>query len=80
MKSSTLRHKLDTEKDPVEKDLTMFLCFVFNIIHTIPMCYLGQYCAGTFDGWLCWPDTPVGSFAYERCPDFITGFDPTRKF
>uniref|UniRef100_A0A0K8UB56 Calcitonin gene-related peptide type 1 receptor n=1 Tax=Bactrocera latifrons TaxID=174628 RepID=A0A0K8UB56_BACLA len=36
------------------------------------------YCAGTFDGWLCWPDTAAGTSAYERCPEFITGFDPTR--
>ncbi|KAH8275457.1 hypothetical protein KR026_007683 [Drosophila bipectinata] len=38
----------------------------------------GPYCAGTFDGWLCWPDTAAGTSAYELCPDFITGFDPTR--
>ncbi|KAH8301713.1 hypothetical protein KR059_009842 [Drosophila kikkawai] len=38
----------------------------------------GPRCAGTFDGWLCWPDTAAGTSAYELCPDFITGFDPTR--
>ncbi|KAH8284670.1 hypothetical protein KR018_011172, partial [Drosophila ironensis] len=38
----------------------------------------GLHCAGTFDGWLCWPDTAAGTSAYELCPDFITGFDPTR--
>nr|AAL48818.1 RE24343p [Drosophila melanogaster] len=38
----------------------------------------GTHCAGTFDGWLCWPDTAVGTSAYELCPDFITGFDPAR--
>ncbi|XP_017485486.1 PREDICTED: calcitonin gene-related peptide type 1 receptor-like [Rhagoletis zephyria] len=37
------------------------------------------YCAGTFDGWLCWPDTAAGTSAYERCPEFIFGFDPTRN-
>ncbi|XP_033247623.1 calcitonin gene-related peptide type 1 receptor isoform X2 [Drosophila miranda] len=36
------------------------------------------FCPGTFDGWLCWPDTAAGTSAYELCPDFITGFDPTR--
>lgn len=40
----------------------------------------GAYCAGTFDGWLCWPDTAAGTSAYELCPDFITGFEPTSKF
>ncbi|KAM7345731.1 diuretic hormone 31 Receptor isoform 2-T9 [Cochliomyia hominivorax] len=37
-----------------------------------------KFCPGTFDGWLCWPDTPAGTSAYERCPEFITGFDPLR--
>uniref|UniRef100_A0A1B0C3R9 G-protein coupled receptors family 2 profile 1 domain-containing protein n=1 Tax=Glossina palpalis gambiensis TaxID=67801 RepID=A0A1B0C3R9_9MUSC len=39
----------------------------------------GKYCPGTFDGWLCWPDTAAGSTAYERCPDFVTGFEPSSK-
>ncbi|KAH8402462.1 hypothetical protein KR009_012047 [Drosophila setifemur] len=38
----------------------------------------GPHCAGTFDGWLCWPDTAAGTSAYELCPGFITGFDPAR--
>lgn len=38
----------------------------------------GSYCAGTFDGWLCWPDTAAGTSALNPCPDFITGFDPAR--
>ncbi|TMW41816.1 hypothetical protein DOY81_013104 [Sarcophaga bullata] len=40
----------------------------------------GKYCPGTFDGWLCWPDTAAGTSAYERCPEFITGFDPLSKY
>ncbi|KAH8371138.1 hypothetical protein KR093_006314, partial [Drosophila rubida] len=38
----------------------------------------GPYCAGTFDGWLCWPDTEAGQSALRPCPDFILGFDPAR--
>ncbi|XP_037956096.1 calcitonin gene-related peptide type 1 receptor-like [Teleopsis dalmanni] len=38
----------------------------------------GKLCPGTFDGWLCWPDTAAGTSAYEPCPDFIIGFDPLR--
>ncbi|KAJ6641752.1 Calcitonin gene-related peptide type 1 receptor, partial [Pseudolycoriella hygida] len=38
----------------------------------------GKYCKGTWDGWSCWPDTKAGSSAYTSCPEFITGFDPTR--
>ncbi|XP_037044421.1 calcitonin gene-related peptide type 1 receptor isoform X2 [Bradysia coprophila] len=37
-----------------------------------------KYCKGTWDGWSCWPDTKAGSSAYTPCPEFITGFDPTR--
>ncbi|KAH8391062.1 hypothetical protein KR215_005395, partial [Drosophila sulfurigaster] len=39
----------------------------------------GPHCAGTFDGWLCWPDTDPGESALMPCPDFIPGFDPTRS-
>lgn len=41
--------------------------------------HLDKFCPGTFDGWLCWPDTPAGTSAYEKCPEFITGFDPLSK-
>ncbi|XP_055676478.1 calcitonin gene-related peptide type 1 receptor isoform X2 [Lutzomyia longipalpis] len=38
----------------------------------------GTYCPGTFDGWLCWPNTQAGTAAFAPCPEFVTGFDPTR--
>ncbi|KAG5320717.1 CALCR protein, partial [Pseudoatta argentina] len=38
------------------------------------------YCRFTFDGWSCWPNTPAGSTAYIPCPNFITGFDASRKY
>ncbi|XP_031638128.1 calcitonin gene-related peptide type 1 receptor isoform X1 [Contarinia nasturtii] len=38
----------------------------------------GKFCRGTFDGWLCWPDTPAGTSAQASCPDFKIGFDPSR--
>lgn len=41
--------------------------------------FSGEYCPGTFDGWLCWPDTDAGTFASAPCPAFVTGFDPNRK-
>ncbi|XP_065369424.1 calcitonin gene-related peptide type 1 receptor isoform X2 [Calliphora vicina] len=45
---------------------------------TVTSTVTDKFCMGTFDGWLCWPDTPAGTSAYERCPEFITGFDPLR--
>lgn len=38
------------------------------------------YCRLTFDGWSCWPNTQAGSIAYAPCPNFITGFDTSRKY
>lgn len=38
------------------------------------------YCKGTWDGWLCWPDTQAGQYTFAQCPDFIAGFDVTRKY
>lgn len=37
------------------------------------------YCKGTWDGWLCWPDTQAGQYTFAQCPDFIAGFDVSRK-
>ncbi|XP_050420938.1 calcitonin gene-related peptide type 1 receptor-like isoform X2 [Adelges cooleyi] len=37
-----------------------------------------NYCRGTFDGWLCWGDTEAGVTIHQPCPQFISGFDPTR--
>lgn len=45
-----------------------------------PTCFSGVFCKGTFDGWTCWPDTPAGTHANASCPNFITGFDPKRKY
>uniref|UniRef100_A0A336MCX8 CSON015148 protein n=1 Tax=Culicoides sonorensis TaxID=179676 RepID=A0A336MCX8_CULSO len=36
------------------------------------------YCKGTWDGWLCWPDTQGGQYSFAKCPDFIAGFDVNR--
>ncbi|XP_044592536.1 calcitonin gene-related peptide type 1 receptor-like isoform X2 [Cotesia glomerata] len=35
------------------------------------------FCPGTFDGWLCWPNTPAGEQEILPCPGFVTGFDPS---
>lgn len=51
--------------------------FHFYFLHSMSP---GTYCPGTWDGWLCWPDTIAGSSAYASCPEFITGFDPLRKY
>ncbi|XP_019745291.1 calcitonin gene-related peptide type 1 receptor [Hippocampus comes] len=37
------------------------------------------YCSRTWDGWLCWGDTPAGTYASQNCPDYFVDFDPTEK-
>nr|XP_048293315.1 calcitonin receptor [Myodes glareolus] len=39
----------------------------------------GPYCNRTWDGWLCWDDTPAGVTAYQHCPDYFPDFDVTEK-
>lgn len=36
-------------------------------------------CSRTWDGWLCWEDTPPGAVAVQRCPDYFQDFDPQEK-
>ncbi|XP_038175374.1 calcitonin receptor [Arvicola amphibius] len=39
----------------------------------------GLYCNRTWDGWLCWDDTPAGATVYQHCPDYFPDFDVTEK-
>ncbi|XP_036949979.1 calcitonin gene-related peptide type 1 receptor isoform X2 [Acanthopagrus latus] len=39
----------------------------------------GLFCSRSWDGWLCWDDTPAGSYASQNCPDYFSNFDPTEK-
>ncbi|ELK12505.1 Calcitonin receptor [Pteropus alecto] len=39
----------------------------------------GPYCNRTWDGWLCWDDTPAGVVTQQHCPDYFPDFDPTEK-
>ncbi|GLD57835.1 calcitonin gene-related peptide type 1 receptor-like protein, partial [Lates japonicus] len=37
------------------------------------------HCSRNWDGWLCWDDTPAGSYASQNCPDYSSDMDPTEK-
>ncbi|KAE8596237.1 hypothetical protein XENTR_v10016022 [Xenopus tropicalis] len=39
----------------------------------------GLYCNRTWDGWLCWDDTPAGINVTQNCPDYFPDFDPTER-
>uniref|UniRef100_A0A672M3G4 G-protein coupled receptors family 2 profile 1 domain-containing protein n=1 Tax=Sinocyclocheilus grahami TaxID=75366 RepID=A0A672M3G4_SINGR len=40
-------------------------------------CLLGPYCNRTWDGWLCWDDTPAGTYTSQNCPNYFPDFDST---
>lgn len=37
----------------------------------------GLYCSRNWDGWLCWDDTPAGTYTSQNCPNYFVDFDPT---
>ncbi|XP_038627518.1 calcitonin receptor [Tachyglossus aculeatus] len=39
----------------------------------------GLFCNRTWDGWLCWGDTPAGRVSIQNCPDYFPDFDPSEK-
>ncbi|XP_016317752.1 calcitonin gene-related peptide type 1 receptor [Sinocyclocheilus anshuiensis] len=39
----------------------------------------GTYCNRTWDGWLCWDDTPAGIYTSQNCPNYFPDFDSTEK-
>uniref|UniRef100_A0A3B4ZRE7 Calcitonin gene-related peptide type 1 receptor n=1 Tax=Stegastes partitus TaxID=144197 RepID=A0A3B4ZRE7_9TELE len=39
----------------------------------------GLYCSRNWDGWLCWDDTPAGTYTSQNCPNYFDDFDPTEK-
>uniref|UniRef100_A0A3B1J9T4 G-protein coupled receptors family 2 profile 1 domain-containing protein n=1 Tax=Astyanax mexicanus TaxID=7994 RepID=A0A3B1J9T4_ASTMX len=34
--------------------------------------HLYSHCSRFWDGWLCWDETPAGTYASQSCPDFPT--------
>ncbi|XP_051527053.1 calcitonin gene-related peptide type 1 receptor-like isoform X2 [Myxocyprinus asiaticus] len=39
----------------------------------------GPYCNRTWDGWLCWDDTPAGMYTSQNCPNYFPDFDSTER-
>ncbi|XP_032390825.1 calcitonin gene-related peptide type 1 receptor isoform X4 [Etheostoma spectabile] len=39
----------------------------------------GLHCSRNWDGWLCWDDTPAGTYTSQNCPNYFVDFDPTEK-
>ncbi|XP_012635105.1 calcitonin receptor [Microcebus murinus] len=39
----------------------------------------GPYCNRTWDGWMCWDDTPAGETSVQSCPGYFPDFDPSER-
>nr|FAA00373.1 TPA: calcitonin receptor [Tetraodon nigroviridis] len=39
----------------------------------------GPYCGRNWDGWLCWDDTPAGTYTTQNCPEFFSDFEQPGK-
>ncbi|XP_029920428.1 calcitonin gene-related peptide type 1 receptor [Myripristis murdjan] len=39
----------------------------------------GLFCSRNWDGWLCWDDTPAGTYTSQNCPNYFVDFDSTEK-
>ncbi|XP_037832965.1 calcitonin gene-related peptide type 1 receptor isoform X2 [Kryptolebias marmoratus] len=54
-----------------------FECYLKMITDPLQM-ENGPYCNRTWDGWLCWGDSPPGT-ALQMCPTYFIDFDPSEK-
>ncbi|XP_061592799.1 calcitonin gene-related peptide type 1 receptor-like [Cololabis saira] len=54
-----------------------FECYM-KIIHDPHQMEEGVYCNRTWDGWMCWGDSPPGT-AIQMCPSYYVDFDPAEK-
>uniref|UniRef100_A0A8C4T824 G-protein coupled receptors family 2 profile 1 domain-containing protein n=1 Tax=Erpetoichthys calabaricus TaxID=27687 RepID=A0A8C4T824_ERPCA len=61
--------------------LTLFrfcLCDHLALLSSFVAVYFtGPHCNRTWDGWLCWEDSPAGTTVVQLCPDYYQDFDPT---
>ncbi|XP_062871675.1 calcitonin gene-related peptide type 1 receptor [Trichomycterus rosablanca] len=56
---------------------SQFECYL-KILHEPPQTEPGPYCNRTWDGWLCWGDSPPGT-SMQNCPSYFQDFDPSEK-
>ncbi|XP_023815641.1 calcitonin receptor [Oryzias latipes] len=68
------------EKELVRKKIldNQYKCFE-KMHRDPPYNKSGPFCSRNWDGWLCWEDTPAGTFAAQNCPNYFDDFDPTEK-
>ncbi|XP_035384773.1 calcitonin gene-related peptide type 1 receptor isoform X1 [Electrophorus electricus] len=76
----TLVSPVATQKVEERKKIIdgQYKCFE-KMNRDLPYNKSGPYCNRTWDGWLCWDDTPAATYAVQNCPNYFPDFDPTEK-
>ncbi|CAK6949610.1 LOW QUALITY PROTEIN: calcitonin gene-related peptide type 1 receptor [Scomber scombrus] len=75
---SPLVNREEQEKREQKITNSQYKCFE-KIHRDPPYNKSGTYCSRNFDGWLCWDDTPAGTYTSQNCPDYFADFDPTES-
>ncbi|KAM8883847.1 calcitonin gene-related peptide type 1 receptor [Synchiropus picturatus] len=57
---------------------SQYKCFA-KMNRDLPYNKTGLFCSRNWDGWLCWEDTPAGTYTSQNCPNYFVDFDPTEK-
>ncbi|MCJ8746220.1 hypothetical protein PDJAM_G00139330, partial [Pangasius djambal] len=78
--AETLVGPVETQKAEERKKIIdgQYKCFE-KMNRDPPYNKSGLYCNRTWDGWLCWDDTPAGTYTSQNCPNYFPDFDPTEK-
>uniref|UniRef100_A0A7N4NUB4 Calcitonin receptor n=1 Tax=Sarcophilus harrisii TaxID=9305 RepID=A0A7N4NUB4_SARHA len=76
----TLEPEVITDVSPERQKIVdaQFKCFE-QMNSKPPYQKTGLFCNRTWDGWLCWDDTPAGKVSVQNCPDYFPDFDPTEQ-
>ncbi|XP_060543219.1 calcitonin gene-related peptide type 1 receptor-like [Pantherophis guttatus] len=70
-----LRQEMKTEEIMMKAQFECYQKFIQVPVHE----NTGSYCNRTWDGWLCWDDTPAGETATQNCPPYFQDFDYLEK-
>ncbi|TDH04291.1 hypothetical protein EPR50_G00150160 [Perca flavescens] len=78
---ATVSPLVNPEKDEIVRKKILdsqYKCFE-KINRDAPYNKSGLHCSRNWDGWLCWDDTPAGTYTSQNCPNYFADFDPTEK-
>lgn len=62
----------------LNKILVWLIQFVIKTCQRLIYCRCpGLYCSRSWDGQLCWDDTPAGTYASQNCPGYLFDLNTT---